>query len=151
MAPQVAIAPPDTEVMLTNTVLFTCVGYGYPLPAISWSFQGNEITNNSRVLLFTDVLSLNGSVFIQSVLQLCGVESSDEGDYTCVLSNIAGYDQSNFFVDVLGELFVVWVVSSSSSLSLRDWVGQWPPLPPMPFPTAFLSRSITDVYVYSVH
>ena len=149
MAPQVAIAPPDTEVMLTNTVLFTCVGYGYPLPAISWYFQESEITNDSRVLLFTDVLSLNGSVFIQSVLQLCGVESSDEGEYACVLSNIAGDDHSNFFVDVLGELFVVWVVPSSSSLSLCvTGLVNGHPSPPMPFPTAFLSWSITDVYVY---
>lgn len=65
---------------------FTCPARGIPSPAISWR-KGNE------VLLQTGLL-----------LTLGAVDSSNQGQYTCVATNIAGSAEASSDVTLEGAL-----------------------------------------------
>ena len=104
--PTIVIAPPDTEVDINATVLFTCVAFGNPTPNISWYMNHNVLSNESDVIIFMDTLTVYGVYFVRSTLQLCGVDVSDEAEYTCVAVNEVGYNSSSFYLDILGELGV---------------------------------------------
>ena len=77
----------DTSPLLGDTALLGCVGYGQPYVLITWSKNGESIMNNSRVTINETEITQGGRLFRQSFLELCSVEFSDDGNYTCTLSN----------------------------------------------------------------
>ena len=101
--PEILIAPSDeTRVDIGATVIFTCVAFGNPIPYISWYQWDRMLTNDSRVVILTDTVSVNGTVLSRSILQICGVEGSDEGLFSCVARNDLNTTYSGFYLDVLG-------------------------------------------------
>ena len=102
--PAIVIAPPDTDVNINDTVLFTCIAHGYPPPNITWLFGDDSLYNDSETVIVTNQLIENGVYFTQSILQLCGVTVDErEGQYTCVATNFLNSSQSSFYLNILGE------------------------------------------------
>ena len=95
--------PPLTEVTAGNTVFFSCAGYGIPTPYITWSRNGTQLYNNTRVRIYTRVVNEGGVQLIHSLLELCSVIPADEGDYACEMENVVGTNSSTFYLEVLGE------------------------------------------------
>ena len=110
---EVVIAPSNSTADEGSTVLAVCVGNGNPLPGISWSREGTILTNGSlsdRVSVWQETVEEDGVLFVQSVLQLCSLDGSDTGEYTCTVANDQVADSISFSVtveqEVLGEIIV---------------------------------------------
>uniref|UniRef100_A0A672UJ68 Ig-like domain-containing protein n=1 Tax=Strigops habroptila TaxID=2489341 RepID=A0A672UJ68_STRHB len=79
--PRITSEPHDVDVLLGNTVYFTCRAEGNPKPAIIWLHNNNEIDmkDDNRLNLLQD-----GTLMIQNT------KESDKGVYQCMAKNIAG-------------------------------------------------------------
>lgn len=109
--PEIVIAPPDTLIYEGNTVLFTCVAFGFPLPSLAWygsqtGLLGNT-TGGGRFSIYNETFNQTGIQFAMSVLEICDAEFTDEGQYGCVASSDSGYD-SVYFNLTVEEPLGVW-------------------------------------------
>ncbi|XP_057892200.1 peroxidasin homolog [Melospiza georgiana] len=79
--PRITSEPQDVDVLLGNTVYFTCRAEGNPKPAIIWLHNNNKIDmkDDNRLNLLQD-----GTLMIQNT------KESDKGVYQCMAKNIAG-------------------------------------------------------------
>ncbi|XP_025057452.1 peroxidasin homolog isoform X2 [Alligator sinensis] len=80
-SPRITSEPHDADVMLGNTVYFTCRAEGNPKPEIIWLHNNNEIDmkDDGRLNLLQD-----GTLMIQNA------KESDKGVYQCRAKNVAG-------------------------------------------------------------
>ena len=98
---QILIHPNQTtEVDAYNTISFTCVAFGDPVPSITWNKGDTELVNDSRVTIYESVVSSNGVTFMQSILVLCGAEQADAGEYSCFTENTFGNGSVDFVLSV---------------------------------------------------
>ena len=82
--------------------MLICVGYGLPNVDITWSRDGQIISNSSLVSIYEEDLAQGGRVFRQSFLQLCSLQMADSGNYTCAVSNGISSLTSTVDLSVLG-------------------------------------------------
>jgi hypothetical protein len=91
--PGVEIKGPANPVQVGSQVEVVCNGSGTPPPEVMWLKDGAPLGNSS--LLVTP-----------SNLRLSDVRSGDEGNYTCVVSNILGNNSASFML-VVGEYHMI--------------------------------------------
>ena len=95
--------------------MLICVGYGQPNVDITWSRDGQVISNSSLVSIYEEDLAQGGRVFKQSFLQLCSLQMSDSGVYTCSVSNGLSSVNSTVELSVVGtslkQFFYLWLIS----------------------------------------
>ena len=87
-----------TEADAGQTLTFTCVAYGVPLPTITWS-QGDTLLSNdtdTRVTIYNEEVEEGGLVFFQSILEICSAELIDSGVYSCNADNGMTNDSVSF-------------------------------------------------------
>ena len=101
IAAEVVIAPTPAEVDAGNTVVLACVGYGSPDPDITWSRNGNVLSNDSRVTIYEEVVTESGVTFVQSILEICSATLSDSGQYSCLATNLHGNDNATFDLTIV--------------------------------------------------
>ena len=90
---QIVIRPNQTtNVDAGNTIVAVCVAYGDPNPSITWSRGGTVLSNDSRVTIYEEVVTENGVMFVQSIIEVCSAEASDAGQYSCFAENSFGND-----------------------------------------------------------
>ena len=89
-----------------DTALLVCVGYGQPNVEISWSLNGEVVTNGSLVSIYEEVMSQGGRLFKQLFLELCSLELSDSGIYTCTVSNGQTVANATTQLSVYGEYLI---------------------------------------------
>ena len=82
----VAISNPTT-LEEGETAVLACVGYGDPSADARWFRDGMLITNSSLVSTYRETVDLYGVTLRQSFLELCSVDPSDSGVFTCVVDN----------------------------------------------------------------
>jgi len=70
-----------------ETALLACVGYGQADVEITWIYDGVAVMNSTLITIFEEDIVQGGRQFKQSFLQLCSVEVSNSGGYTCVISD----------------------------------------------------------------
>lgn len=81
----------NVEVDAGSTVYYVCVGYGDDdPPSITWRFGDKVLTNDSTinsalslVAIYEKPVVLNNVTFTQSILELCSVQTQDDGIYSC--------------------------------------------------------------------
>ena len=95
----------DTSADTGDTIVLVCVGYGQPNVDITWSRDGQIISNSSLVSIYEEDLAQGGRVFKQSFLQLCSLQMADSGNYTCAVSNGLSNANSVVLVSVSGKCF----------------------------------------------
>ena len=86
-----------------DTAFLVCVGYGQPNVEISWTLNGEVVTNDSLVTIYEEEVSQGGRLFKQSFLELCSLELSDSGIYTCTVSNNQSVANATTQLSVYGE------------------------------------------------
>ena len=83
-----------------NAITFVCVAYGIPSPSISWTSGDTVLNNDSRVTIYEEVVTENGVIFVNSILELCSTEEADAGQYSCFADNTLGNDTASFVLTV---------------------------------------------------
>ena len=92
--PGVEIKGPVNPVQVGSQVEVVCNGSGAPPPEVMWLKDGAPLGNSSGPPPQTYML-VN-----PSTLRLTNVGSEDEGNYTCVVSNILGNNSASFMLVV---------------------------------------------------
>uniref|UniRef100_A0A8B9BNN6 Hemicentin 1 n=1 Tax=Anser brachyrhynchus TaxID=132585 RepID=A0A8B9BNN6_9AVES len=91
--------PENISTVEKNPVSLVCEASGIPLPSITWLKNGWPVTLNSTVRI------LSGG----RTLRLTHTTVSDEGQYTCVVTNAAGEARKDFDLSVLGRYIIISV------------------------------------------
>ena len=91
----------DVHVDANDTVTFTCVVHGSPLPHFTWSKNGINLHNDSQMTMREKQLTLRGISFTESVLEICGTKEEDSGMYSCTATNGYRIDSFKFNVSVV--------------------------------------------------
>ena len=94
---EIVIAPDSSEVDAGNTAIFTCVGLSDPPPNITWTFNGDVLSNDSTISVYTQLVNQGGTVFVLSMLELCGATEKSSGLYACVATDGEGRSTSADF------------------------------------------------------
>ena len=84
---EVVAVTSNASVEYGQTTVLVCVGYGEPSVSVSWWRGDSQITNTSRVFITEELMSQGGRLFQLSYLQICAVETSDDGIYSCTVNN----------------------------------------------------------------
>ena len=102
VAPEIIISPVDTTVINGSEAILNCTVVGDPLPSISWSISGVNISlllSNGLIIPFDQQGRINDMIVdntvisdttLHSSLELMEITSLIAGDYTCIVSNILG-------------------------------------------------------------
>ena len=91
-----------------DTAFLVCVGYGQPTVEISWTLNGEVVTNDSLVTIYEEEVSQGGRMFKQLFLELCSLELSDSGIYTCTVSNNKTVANATTQLSVYGEYLITY-------------------------------------------
>ena len=95
--------PPNTEVLVSNSVTLSCSATGIPLPNFTWSKAGTGFLVNGSDYTIRRVI--DSSTRVTSELTVVAAEQQDTGQYSCTADNGAGTDFATFYLQVLGMLY----------------------------------------------
>ena len=108
----IVVHPPAySTAVATQTVRMTCAAYGSPTPSIAWTKANGDLSillsNSYAYTAYNQTLTVNGTEFAISVLEICGVDATDTDEYSCIASNgVSGTgianNVANFFLSVSG-------------------------------------------------
>ena len=101
--PRVVISPRNSTVEAGSTTVLSCVGFGNPTPYVTWTRGATELSNGSRTTIYERLVTSNGLMFVQSILQICSIGETDNGQYTCTVGNAIGNASVDFELSVTGE------------------------------------------------
>ena len=86
----------DNITALTNTsITIQCPTSGVPTPTVTWTKDGQEITNDGRYTVQDD-----GSLLINEA------EEEDSARYSCIAESAAGKDSASSTVKIAGTYFL---------------------------------------------
>ena len=107
---ELVIVPGPTSVDYGSTIYMACVATG-DQPDISWSLDGVALVNGNDFTITTSNITEGGVTFVQSILEVCTVDGSETGEYSCTALNSEGSDAGSWNVDLVGaqaaELVIV--------------------------------------------
>ena len=86
-----------------DSVTFTCVAYGSPVPHFLWSRNSTKLSNDSRIMISEEVVYLRGVTFVTSTMEICSTEAADTGTYTCTAGGGLHNDTFSFWVPVIAK------------------------------------------------
>ena len=128
------VFPNDSIANVGDSFIFVCMAEGIPQPYITW--MRNGLSLNMEANITEERFSNDSSYFTMSTLNLCTLQFSDSGMYSCSASNIGTItDSVSFSLDVQGSIFYTLhslILSfhlhqtpptSQSLLSIRQWVS----------------------------
>ena len=104
VAPNITVGPGDETIVEPNSVTFTCIAEGFPMPAISWFYQNDkteEIQANSADFVLTS--NDSGERQITSTLMVVRVRPSLAGVFICNASNVVDSDIASSSLTVHSE------------------------------------------------
>ena len=91
--PIIDIPPADKYVLSGANVSFYCVGYGTPMPAVTWKKNGEDVKQ-------TDKIKIDQS---SGELRISSAKVEDAGTYECIYSNKYGDDRKSAVLHVDGQ------------------------------------------------
>jgi len=102
----------DNLTALTNTgITIQCPTSGVPTPTVTWTKDGQEITNDGRYTVEDD-----GALMISEAVE------EDSARYTCIADSVTGKDSASSTVKIAGKIFLYlcratshWTLISISS------------------------------------
>jgi hypothetical protein len=81
--------------------MIVCAGVGLD-PELSWSRGGESVTNatDDRVTIYEEFSMQGNNRYLQSILEICSAQDSDEGVYECILTSRSLSSTVNFTLAV---------------------------------------------------
>ena len=90
------MTPSVLNLTIGSTATFNCTASGDPSPALTWSYNDQQLSSGGRLLLSPGGESL----------RILNAQQSDEGAYVCVAENQVGSDTAQASLDVQGESII---------------------------------------------
>ena len=85
--------PSDVTIIEKRSLVLPCSASGFPTPTITWYRDGTIVTRHTQLT--------------SGALSIYSVETTDEGEYDCVVVSITGYEiRSSMTLTVQGVLCV---------------------------------------------
>jgi hypothetical protein len=82
-----------------NEVRIACLAaVGRPIPDVKWYREGEEVTTNERI-----------SILVDGSLRITDAQTSDQGNLTCIATNVVGSDSFTVSLSVI-EYENAWIV-----------------------------------------
>ena len=100
--PRIVVSPTSHCANQTSFLSLTCIAYvgqqaTYQPTTITWYNGVNEqLSNNSQVTIYSNVVMIDSLVFIESTLEANVVYSHLTGQSSCVVSNTIGQDRASW-------------------------------------------------------
>ena len=98
--PQILISPGNSTVGAGSTITLSCAGFGDPTPSIVWSVGSIQLSNNSQITIYEELVTEVGETFVHSILEICSIEEANGGVYTCTVGNTIGNTSYSFELSV---------------------------------------------------
>ena len=87
-----------------DTLVLSCLSYGYPEPIVHWRRNNQAIASSVRVKLLFDIFPFDDQQnYVNSTLWILKVLPTDEGNYVCVASNVKGTIMNSTYITVTCE------------------------------------------------
>ena len=111
----IIVSPPKySKAAIGQTIRLTCAAYGNPTPSITWTRLSADVAarlsnSSSGYKQYDQTTTVDGTEFIVSVLEICGVTVSETDEYICTADNgvsgegIASADEK-FFLSVPSDI-----------------------------------------------
>ena len=96
----------DTHTTAGETAILVCVTQQQTSGQITWTHNGQPVTNSTLVSITEEDVLVGGRTFTQSFLQICSVANTDAGDYVCVVTNGQTSVNSSTQLTVTGKITV---------------------------------------------
>ena len=77
------------QVNVGSSLTLACIAYGDPIPTISWNKGSSQLTNDSAVTIYQEVVSTSGVTLAKSILEICTPGENDAGQYSCFAEDSA--------------------------------------------------------------
>lgn len=106
-AVDVLLYPDNTIARVSESLALTCTAAGIPAPEITW-FKDDILLTDEAYNITERQFSNDSSHYTVSVLNLCDLQLSDSGEYSCTASNTITEgrvtDTRSFMLEAQGEL-----------------------------------------------
>ena len=103
-SPEIIIITNNSTFVSNTNRYLKCVAQGYPRPRIHWRSDAIVYDDSHYSLASYTSHTLEGSVFVTSVLTLNPVYPDHHGTYTCIANNSLGEHHHSVDVTVLCEI-----------------------------------------------
>ena len=106
----------------TSFLSLTCIAYvgqetSYQPTTITWYNGANEqLANSSHVTIYSNIVVIDGLVFIESTLEARIVYSHLTGQSSCVVSNVIGQDRASWILMYESQPPVTVMMKPSSQI-----------------------------------
>ena len=81
VAPRFITEPQSVETSISSAVNLSCSADGFPMPVITWSFQGMPFMGNT--------MNSTNSTYTESTIVLTNLMLTDGGSYSCQVDSVA--------------------------------------------------------------
>ena len=93
-----------TYVEAGQSAILVCIGYGSEAAlSVSWNRGDQTISNGTYETIYEEWIEVGGRTYLQSFLQLCNVQLTEAGNYTCMVTDGVSSTSSDVIVTVAGE------------------------------------------------
>lgn len=87
----------DVAQVVERNIVFHCSAISEPVHITDWTFNSLPLANRSKYLI-------EGQNSVNSTLTVFNVSLADEGSYTCMVSNVHGFDFESATLRVQGMI-----------------------------------------------
>ena len=94
------------DIVLGSNITLTCTSSGSPPDTFTWMKDGVPVTQSTDI---TTVTHTNTMAVFSSSYTISNVSVSDNGTYTCTVTNPIGSDNNNFTINIRELLYLLCV------------------------------------------
>ena len=107
------------DIVLGSNITLTCTSSGSPPDTFTWMKDGVPVTQSTDI---TTVTYTNTMAVFSSSYTISNVSISDNGTYTCTVTNPIGSDNYNFTINIRKFLYisVVYLLIYKSELKFKN-------------------------------
>lgn len=120
--PRIVVHPTSHCANQTSFLSLICIAYvgretSYQPTTITWYNGANEqLANSSHVTIYSNIVLIDGLVFIESTLEARTIYSHLTGQSSCVVSNVIGQDRASWILMYESQPPVTVIVKPSSQI-----------------------------------
>ena len=104
------------DIVLGSNITLTCTSSGSPPDTFTWMKDGVPVTQSTDI---TTVTYNNTMAVFSSSYTISNVSVSDNGTYTCTVTNPIGSDNNNFTINIRKLLYLLCVFWNDFNVTIK--------------------------------